>query len=75
MIARSSTPQNQLPHPVPVFDSIVQGQESTEASSTDDSLCFWSDEVPSQGINVVDNLLKGVRFGVATLPMASVIEG
>lgn len=74
MVACRCSSQNQLLHPLPVLNRIVQRQKATKASATDDYWRLNSSKVLAYTLDVVNNLFKTVGLGVTALAVATIVE-
>lgn len=74
MVRRRCASQDQMRYKGSIFDSILLGKEAAETSAAYDNLLVWPGKVFPHPFNVVNDLLKGVRFGARALAMSAVVE-
>lgn len=74
MITCRGPSEDQLPNPLPILDSIVQCQEAPEAASADDGGYFSTSKMMPDTLDIIDNLVKRIWFGVTTLAVATIVK-
>lgn len=58
-----------------IFDGITLRKEATKTTPADDDLALLAREAPPYALDVVDDLLEGIRLGPRALPVASEVKG
>jgi hypothetical protein len=74
VVRRSGPPKNQVRNIGCVFYGIMNCEEAAETSAADNDL-FVMGEVLSQALDIIDDLLKCIRSGMAALAVPSEIKG